>query len=140
MVKEDNMAYLNKVILIGNVGEEPETGINPSGESFAKFSLATSRKNKGWDEQTHEQTDWHNVVCWDNLAGVCAQYVCKGTPLCVEGAITYRSWDDRTTGQKRYTTEIVANNIQLLSTRPQHQNAQPAQNQQPQSSDEDLPF
>ena len=134
------MAYLNKVILIGNVGKDPETGSTPSGASFAKFSLATSRKYKGSDEQIHEQTDWHNIVCWGKLANVCTQYVCKGSSLCVEGAITYRSWDDKTTGQKRYITEIIANNIQLLGTRPQHQNAQPAQNQQPQPSEDDLPF
>jgi single-strand DNA-binding protein len=135
-----NMAYLNKVILIGNVGKDPETGSTPSGASFSKFSLATSRKYKGSDELLHEQTDWHNVVCWGKLADVCAQLVKKGNQLCVEGAITYRSWDDRTTGQKRYTTEIIANNIQLLGTRPQQQNAQPAQNKQTQPSDDDLPF
>lgn len=134
------MAYLNKVILIGNVGKDPESGTTQSGKAYAKFSLATARKYKGSDEQTHEQTEWHNVVCWGNLAGVCAQYVCKGSSLCVEGAITYRSWDDKTTGQKRYITEIIANNIQLLGTRPQQQDVRPAQNQQPQPSEDDIPF
>src|SRR5574344_740329 len=116
------MAYLNKVILIGNAGKDPETGSTPSGALI------------------HEQTDWHNIVCWGKLANVCTQYVCKGSSLCVEGSISYRSWDDKTTGQKRYITEIIANNIQLLGSRPQQQDVRPEQNQQPQSSDDDIPF
>ena len=119
------MAYLNKVILIGNVGKDPETGSTPSGASFSKFSLATSRKYKG------SNLPQHTMLCHS---------VCKGSSLCVEGSISYRSWDDKTTGQKRYITEIIANNIQLLGSRPQQQNAQPAQNQQPQPSEDDLPF
>jgi single-strand DNA-binding protein len=136
------MAYLNKVILIGNVGKDPESDTTQSGKAYAKFSLATARKYKGSDEQTHEQTEWHNVVCWGKLADVCTQYVRKGNPLCVEGSISYRCWDDQTTGRKRYITEIIANNIQLLGARPQQQqqDARPEQNQQTQPSDDDLPF
>lgn len=103
---------INKVILIGNVGKDPEVKHLDKGVSVAKFSLATSETYKK-DNQKVTNTEWHNIVAWRGLAEVAEKYVKKGTPLYIEGKIRTRSWDDKD-GNKRYTTEIVADTMQLL--------------------------
>jgi single-strand DNA-binding protein len=108
---------LNKVQLIGNVGRDPELKYLASGEAVTTFSLATNRRWRGQDGQTHEQTEWHNVVAWRKLAEQCGEYVEKGRQVYVEGRLQTRTWDDAATGQKRYRTEIVAEQLVLLDSR-----------------------
>ncbi|MGE0089539.1 MAG: single-stranded DNA-binding protein [Bacteroidales bacterium] len=103
---------INKVILVGNVGKDPEVKHLDKGVAVAKFSLATSETYKK-DNQKVTNTEWHNIVAWRGLAEVAEKYVKKGTPLYIEGKIRTRSWDDKD-GNKRYTTEIVADTMQLL--------------------------
>ena len=132
---------VNKVILIGNVGQDPEvryTGDVNNSAKVATIRLATTERFRGRDGNLQEHTEWHSVVVWRNTADVVEKYVRKGTQLYIEGRIRTRSWDDQT-GNKRYTTEIVADTLQLLGKRPESQNgqqayqkpAQPAYQQQP---------
>lgn len=103
----------NKVLLIGNVGKDPEVRHLESGAAVASFSLATTERFKDKNGALADQTEWHNIVCWRNLAELVEKYVTKGTQLFIEGKIRSRSWTDQT-GQKKYTTEIIADNIRLL--------------------------
>ena len=107
---------LNKVLLIGNVGKDPEIRHLESGTSVASFTLATSERYRDRGGELRENTEWHNIVAWRQLADLAANYIKKGTQIFVEGTIRTRSWDDQT-GAKRYTTEIMANSIQLLGRR-----------------------
>ncbi len=111
------MPYLNKAMLIGNIGKDPEIKTTQGGRKRATFSLATSRKFKDASGETREQTDWHNVVAWGKSADILEQLgVRKGTTLYVEGSISYRSWDDQN-GQKRYATDINMETFQILTPR-----------------------
>lgn len=112
----------NKVLLIGNVGREPEVRHLESGVAVASFTLATTERYKDRNGVMQDQTEWHNIVCWRNLAELSEKYINKGSQIFVEGKIRSRSWQDQS-GQKRYTTEIVADNIRLLGKRgdSQHQ-------------------
>lgn len=125
------MSY-NKVLLIGNVGRDPEVRHLESGAAVATFTLATTERYKDRNGQYQDQTEWHNIVCWRNLAEFSQNYIVKGSQVFVEGKIRTRSWTDQT-GQKRYTTEIVADNIRLLGKRAdnpvQQHSAIPAQHQ-----------
>jgi len=104
---------INKVILVGNLGKDPELRYTPSGVAVATFSLATSERFKGRDGQQQERTEWHNIVVWRGLAEICGKYLHKGRQVYIEGKIQTRSYDDRD-GNKRYITEIVADNMQML--------------------------
>jgi single-strand DNA-binding protein len=108
---------LNKVLLIGNVGRDPEMRYLASGEAVTTFSLATNRRWTGDDGQAREQTEWHSVVAWRQLAEQCNDYPEKGRLVYVEGRLQTRSWDDQATGQKRYRTEVVAERMVLLDSR-----------------------
>ena len=103
----------NKVILIGNVGKDPEVRHLETGIAVASFTLATTERYKNRNGELQDQTEWHNIVCWRNLAELSEKYIQKGAQIFVEGKIRTRSWADQT-GAKRYTTEIVADNIRLL--------------------------
>jgi len=108
---------VNKVILIGNVGNEPEVRYLPNGSAAANFSLATSDSWK--DKQTGEKkdkTEWHRVSCFNRLGEIIGEYVKKGSKLYVEGSLRTRKWQDQQ-GQDRYTTEIIASSIQMLDSR-----------------------
>lgn len=111
---------LNKVILIGNLGADPEVRSTANGGRVANLSLATSRRWKGRSGEMEEKTEWHRIVLWNNkgsnLADLAERYCKKGDKVYVEGSIEYRSWQDRE-GQTRYTTEIVAREMLLLSGR-----------------------
>ena len=107
---------VNKVILVGNLGRDPEVRSTPSGQQVATFTLATNRKWKDKNGQRQEQTEWHQVVCWGRQAEVAGQYLTKGKQIYVEGRLQTRSWDDRQTGEKRYKTEVVCENFQMLSS------------------------
>ncbi len=106
---------LNKVMLIGNVGKDPEVRyLESSGNTkVASFTLATTERYKDRNGETRENTEWHNIVAWRNTADVVERFVRKGTQVYIEGRIRTRSWDDQS-GNKRYTTEIMADNLQLL--------------------------
>ncbi|MEG0948688.1 MAG: single-stranded DNA-binding protein [Bacteroidales bacterium] len=111
---------VNKVILIGNVGKEPEIRYLEGGVAVASFPLATTERGYKTQAgvQVPERTEWHNVIAWRGLAEIVEKYVHKGSPLFIEGKIRTRSWDDQN-GVKRYTTEIYAENIELLGRRPE---------------------
>ena len=108
---------LNKVLLIGNVGRDPEVRHLEGGASVASFTLATTeRYRERGSGENKEITEWHNIVAWRQLADLAENYIRKGSQIYVEGRIRTRSWDDQN-GQKRYTTEILADTIQLLGRR-----------------------
>lgn len=106
----------NKVILLGNVGKDPEVRHLESGIAVATFSLATTERYKDRNGALADNTEWHNIVCWRNLAELSEKYVTKGSQLFIEGKIRTRSWTDQA-GTKKYTTEIIADNIRLLGKR-----------------------
>lgn len=128
------MAYLNKVMLIGNLGKDPEIRLTANNRKRATFSLATSRRYRDSNGEMKEQTEWHNIVVWGKQADIIEQLgVHKGSAMYVEGSIIYRSWDDQN-GQKRYSTDIWVDTFQLLSPRdPSSRPYNPNSYQQPSS-------
>lgn len=109
---------VNKVILIGNLGKDPEVRYMPSGSAVTNITIATSESWK--DKQTgdkQERTEWHNVVFFNRLAEIAGEYLKKGSKVYIEGSLRTRKWQDKNTGQDRYTTEIVANEMQMLDSR-----------------------
>jgi len=109
------MAGVNKVIVVGNLGNDPELRHTPQGSAVATFSVATSESWMGKDGQKQERTEWHRIVVWAKLAELCAKYLSKGRQAYIEGRLQTRTWDDKD-GNKRYTTEIVASTIQFLGS------------------------
>lgn len=107
------MAGVNRVILIGNLGKDPETRHTQTGAAICSFSLATNESWKNKDGGREERTEWHNIVTFGKVADICGQYLQKGKQVYIEGRLQTRSWDDRD-GNKRYTTEIVASNMTML--------------------------
>jgi single-strand DNA-binding protein len=108
------MAGFNRVILIGNLGSDPEMRYTAGGTAVCKFSIATSRKFTGKDGQKQEKTEWHRIVAWAKLAEICGQYLGKGKQVMIEGRIEYGSYEKD--GVKHYTTDIVAENMTMLGT------------------------
>jgi single-strand DNA-binding protein len=108
---------VNKVILLGNVGKDPEIRATPGGTMVASFSLATTDRTKDQSGNWTDRTEWHNLVAFQRTAEIIRDYVKKGSKLYVEGKIQTRSWDDKTSGEKKYRTEIIVNDISLLSGR-----------------------
>lgn len=104
---------VNKVILLGNLGKDPELKELPSGTKMTTFTMATTERYKDRQGAQQEKTEWHNVVAWGPLADICAKYLHKGKQVYIEGKIQTRTYDDRD-GNKRYMTEIVANEMQML--------------------------
>ena len=104
---------VNKVILVGNLGKDPELRYTPSGAAVVNFSLATSETYKDRDGNRQTKTEWHNIVAWRQLAEICGKYLHKGKQVYIEGSLQTRKWQDRD-GNDRYTTEIVANQMQML--------------------------
>jgi single-strand DNA-binding protein len=104
---------VNKVILVGNLGKDPELRYTQTGSAVANFSLATSEQWNDRDGKRQERTEWHNIVVWGKQAEHCGQYLSKGRQVFIEGSIRTRSYDDKS-GNKRYITEIVAQRIQFL--------------------------
>ena len=150
---------LNKVMLIGNLGKDPELKYTPGGMAVAKFSLATSSRSK--DKSSGDwvdHTEWHNIVVFDKLAGIAGEYLKKGGKVYIEGRLQTRSWEDQATKQKKYMTEIVAHDLVLLggrdggsgggsgdsSSRTSHQDMDQRMPETDQSSapisDDDIPF
>ena len=106
---------VNKVILLGNVGKDPEIKSTPSGVVVATFSIATSERFKDKTGNWQDRTEWHNLVAYQRTAEIIRDYVKKGSKLYIEGRLQTSSWDDKTTGQKKYRTEIIVNDLSLLS-------------------------
>lgn len=161
------MASVNKVILIGNLGKDPEVKYTPSGMAVARFSIATNERVKDKDGNWGDRTEWHNIVLFDRKAEVAGEYLKKGRTVYIEGSIRTNSWDDKETGQKKYRTEIIGNQMVLLGGQresgeggegggysgrrsgaksggveqhaPEHEN-QAASSSGPEITDEDIPF
>ncbi len=111
------MKSVNKVILIGNLGKDPEVKHTQQGKPVATFSLATNERYKDKDGQWQDRTEWHNIVLWERLAEVAGEYLKKGGKVYIEGRIRTESWDDKQTGQKKYITKIVGSDLVLLGGR-----------------------
>ena len=107
---------VNKAILIGNLGADPEIRYTQSGTQVATFRIATTERWKGQDGQMQENTEWHRIVAWARLAEICGEYLNKGSRVYIEGRIQTRKWQDQN-GNDRYTTEIVAREMKMLSPR-----------------------
>ena len=137
---------VNKVILVGNLGRDPELRATTSGQSVCNFSLATTERFTGRDGQSREQTEWHNIVVWGKPAEACGRYLKKGSQAYIEGRITNREFEARDGSGKRYRTEIVAQRVQFLGGRPAAGaddgapdfNAGP--DMPPSADDDDIPF
>ena len=107
---------LNKVLLIGRLGQDPELKYTQSGIAVAKFSMATSQQWKDQDGNTQDKTEWHNVVAWRRLAEICAEYLKKGSKVYLEGSLSTSSWEDENK-KKHYRTEIVLNDMIMLDSK-----------------------
>lgn len=110
------MASLNKVMLIGNLGKDPEVRYTTSGTAVASFSVATTDKFKNKSGEWEEKTEWHNVTLWARLAEIAGEYLAKGKTVYIEGRLQTRKWQDKD-GRDRYTTEIVGEKMQMLSAK-----------------------
>ena len=108
---------INKVILVGNVGADPEVKYTPSGIPVGKFSLATNERFKNKSGEWQDRTEWHNIIAWQRLAEIVGEYVSKGSKVYIDGKLQTSSWEDRRSGEKKYRTEIVARDLVLLSLR-----------------------
>ena len=142
------MSGVNKVILVGNLGANPEMRFTQAGQAVCNLRLATTERWTDKNGQKQEQTEWHRIVVWGKQAEICGQYLTKGRQIFVEGRIRTRQWQDQQ-GQKRYSTEIVAVNVQMLGGRgergpdevgatippEEHMGAEPGP-----GNDDDIPF
>ncbi|PYQ28078.1 MAG: single-stranded DNA-binding protein [Acidobacteria bacterium] len=108
---------INKVILVGRLGKDPEIRSTPNGTTVAKFTVATDEKFTDRAGEKQERTEWHNITAWGKLGEICGQYLRKGKLVYLEGSIRTDSWDDKESGQKKYRTEIVANTMKMLDRR-----------------------
>jgi single-strand DNA-binding protein len=149
------VAGVNKVILVGNLGSDPECRTTPGGQRVANFRLATSRQWTGQDGQKQEKTEWHSIVAWGKLADIVERYLQKGKQVYVEGRLETRTWQDKE-GQTKYKTEIICEQMQMLGRAgerngdagfdPQPRGSAPDDSYQPAPSgggggaDDDLPF
>jgi single-strand DNA-binding protein len=108
---------INKVILVGRLGKDPEIRSTPGGKTVAKFTVATDERYTDKSGEKQDRTEWHNIVAWDRLGEICGQYLKKGKLVYIEGSLRTDSWDDKESGQKRYRTEIVAREMKMLDRR-----------------------
>lgn len=140
-VRVNMSGSLNKVMLIGRLGKDPEQRQTQSGTAVVNFSLATSEKFKDKDGSWQERTEWHRVVAFGSRAEVLAKYLKKGSPVYIDGALQTRDWEDKD-GQKRYTTEIVMRDFQFLSSGESSGDRQQSTSQAPSSdiNDDDIPW
>jgi single-strand DNA-binding protein len=140
------MASVNKAILIGNLGKDPELRYAPSGQAVARFSIATTERYKDKSGEMQENTTWHNIVAWGRTAEIAKDYLSKGSPVYIEGRIDNRSYEDKE-GNKRYISEVVVQKLQLLGRRGEGAASEPEQPappddfpSAPSAQDDDLPF
>lgn len=139
------MAGINKAIIVGRLGANPEVRQVTGGQTVATFNVATSETWNDNQGQKQERTEWHRIVVWGRLAEICGQHLSKGRQVYIEGRLTTRQWEDKS-GQKRYTTEIVGQTVQFLGS-PGERSDRPQQSQEPEFSSEpnfeaseDIPF
>jgi len=138
--KEAVMASLNKVLLIGNLGKDPEVRFTASGTAVASFSLATSEKFKNKEGEWEERTEWHNVTLWGRLAEIASEYLGKGKTVYIEGRLQTRKWQDKD-GKDRYTTEIVGEKMLMLSRKDGSNHEEAGQSHEgPGFPEGDVPF
>ena len=136
------MASVNKAILVGNLGKDPELRYTQSGQPVANFSIATTEKWQGKDGNTEERTEWHKIVVWGKSAENCQKYLAKGSSVYIEGSLQTRKWEDKD-GQERYTTEVRADRVQFLGSKNRDDGKR---GQEPQDvpgdtyPDDDIPF
>ena len=134
---------VNKVILVGNLGKDPELRYTNSGVAVATFSIATNESRKDPDGNLQERTQWHNIVAWRKLAEICGEYLKKGGKIYAEGRLQHRNYDDKN-GVKRYVTEIVLDEMVMLDSRGGAGSAPDAgpspQEERPADKADDLPF
>ena len=131
---------MNKAIIVGNLGKDPSLRTTQNGTAVCQFSVATTEFKKGADGEREDCVEWHNIVTWQKTAENCDKFLKKGSKVLVEGRLQTRSWDDKG-GNKRYTTEIVANNVEFLSPKNQSDaksSGQSGGSNEP--SDTDIPF
>ena len=139
------MAGVNKVILVGRLGRDPEVRYTPNGVAIANFSIATSEEWKDKDTgEKQERTEWHRIVAWRRLGEICGEYLHKGSQIYIEGRLQTRDWEDRD-GNKRYTTEIVAQSMQMLGKPSREGRAESQEERYPAEEpisipDDDIPF
>ena len=139
------MAGVNKVIIVGRLGKDPEVRYTPSGVAVANFSVATSEEWKDRDTgEKQERTEWHRIVAWRRLGEICGEYLHKGKEVYIEGRLQTKSWEDRD-GNTRYTTEIVAQNMQMLGSAGKQGRAESPDESFPSEEpvsipDDDIPF
>lgn len=140
------MASLNKVMLIGNLGKDPEVRYTASGQAVAGFSLATSEKFKNKSGEWEERTEWHRVTLWGKLAEIAGEYLSKGKTVYIEGRLQTRKWQDNS-GNERYTTEIVGDKMQMLSPKGERKGGDSGGSSsgggsydEPPFQDDDIPF
>ena len=136
------MSSVNKVLLIGNLGQDPEVKFLPNGNAVCNFSIATTEKWKRKDGSDNEKTEWHRIVIFGKLAEIAGQYLKKGKQVYIEGKIQTRQWEDKD-GNKRYTTEIVANQMTMLGGKGQTETAPASSGNNNSGQDDDdsgLPF
>jgi single-strand DNA-binding protein len=148
---------VNKVILIGRLGKDPELKYTPSGAPVVNFSLATDEVFKNRNGEKEKRTEWHTIVAWSKLAEICSQYLTKGKQVYIEGSIRSRQWEDKQTGGKRTAYEIIARNMTMLGSRgdsertsagspatgegePSEPPTAPEPASAPEITDEDIPF
>ena len=135
------MASLNKVLLIGNLGKDPEVRYTASGTAVASFSLATTEKFKNKSGEWEDRTEWHRVTLWARLAEIAGEYLTKGSTVYIEGRLQTREYEKD--GAKRYTTEIVGEKMQRLSPKGERRDSgagQQGQSEAPPFQDDDIPF
>jgi len=116
------MASLNKAMILGNLGKDPEVRYMPNGEAVANFSIATTDNWKDKDGNKQERTEWHNIVMYRKLAEIAGEYLKKGSPVYIEGKLQTRKWQTKE-GQDRHTTEIIVDSMQMLGTKAQNNDA-----------------
>jgi len=138
---------INKVILVGRLGKDPEMRSIPSGTTVAKFSLATDERFTDKSGEKQERTEWHDVEAWDRLGEICGQYLRKGSLVYIEGTIRTDTWDDKETGQKRSRKKIVAREMKMLDKKRDEDGGGPrkavpaaATAGAPAEEEEDVPF
>ncbi len=137
---------INKVILVGRLGKDPEIRSTPGGKTVTKFTIATDEKFTDRSGEKQERTEWHNITAWEKLGEICGQYLKKGKLVYIEGSLRTDSWDDKETGQKKYRTEIVARDMKMLDRKGDdgsgggYAGARKEAAVSAESDDEDVPF
>jgi len=141
------MASVNKVILIGNLGKDPEMRYMPNGEAVTNITLATTETWKDKNGEKQEKTEWHRITFYRKLAEIVGEYLKKGSQVYIEGRLETRKWQDKS-GNDRYTTEIIANDMKMLGSRSQSNESKPRQDDDVapkqgsgfEEMDDDIPF